>query len=514
MTALADKATRRPPGGEGWRIPLAIALAHAVVWALYGTVSQSGGIHNDMAEAYAWGREFQLGYYKHPPFWAWITGLWFEALPRANWSFMLLSSLNAGVGLAGLWLLIGRFARGPERLAAFSLIYLLPFYTFLSLKFNANTIFLSLWPWTAYALVRSLETRRLVHAAALGALAAACLLSKYYAVVLLATCFAASLVHPERRAWYRSASPYAAAAIAAALVAPHAWWLVASDFPTFTYADSKTHFTHFTILWKLLRFAVGCTAFHVVLAAVLLWVWRRDRPERAAALYDHAWLRRPLAPVALVLGLGPMALTMAVGVIGNVKLATPFAIPIFGLTPLLAVMATGLGRSPRLARTAPFAAAALTLGALIAAPVVNYTSMRLEARDTVEPRQEIALRATAVWREVTGAPLRLVSGTETYSLATTFYSPDRPMEFTGFDRALAPWVTDATFAETGLLAVCLETDGGCLGKAQALARSQPQADRAVTRRLAVMRRAWDLDGPPFTFVLVVIPPTATPQPAP
>ena len=80
-----------------------------------------------MAEAYVWGREFQLGYFAHPPFWAWIAGLWFEFFPRVDWAFYLLSMLNAGLGLLGSWFLIGNFASGDRRLAATALLLLTPF---------------------------------------------------------------------------------------------------------------------------------------------------------------------------------------------------------------------------------------------------------------------------------------------------------------------------------------------------------------------------------------------------
>jgi hypothetical protein len=61
-------------------------------------------------------------------------------------AFTLLATLNAGLGPYGSWLLIGDFADGDRRLAATVLLLLTPFYTFLALKFNANSIFLSLWP--------------------------------------------------------------------------------------------------------------------------------------------------------------------------------------------------------------------------------------------------------------------------------------------------------------------------------------------------------------------------------
>ena len=89
----------------------ALFVAFIAVWSVYFAIAESqASIHNDMAEAYAWGREFQLGYNQHPPFWAWICGAWFMVFPRAGWVFAILTSLNAAIGLLGSWKLIGRFA--------------------------------------------------------------------------------------------------------------------------------------------------------------------------------------------------------------------------------------------------------------------------------------------------------------------------------------------------------------------------------------------------------------------
>src|SRR5580692_7307702 len=110
---------------------LALVAAFATTWALYFWITEAPvAIKHDMAEAYAWGQEFQLGYNQHPPFWAWICGLWFYLLPRAGWAFALLSSVNAGIGLWGAWMLIGDFATGRKRMAAWVLLLLTPLYTF------------------------------------------------------------------------------------------------------------------------------------------------------------------------------------------------------------------------------------------------------------------------------------------------------------------------------------------------------------------------------------------------
>ena len=176
--AIIRDAGFRTASAEGKLAVLVVVFV--AVWTAYGTVSgASGAIHNDMAEAYAWGREFQLGYEKHPPFWAWIAGLWFEVLPRADWAFVLLAVCNAALGLYGSWTLIGDFAEGDKRLAATALLLLTSYYTFLALKYNANSIFLSLWPWTMHFLVRSIDDRRLADAILFGLFIGMALLSKY-----------------------------------------------------------------------------------------------------------------------------------------------------------------------------------------------------------------------------------------------------------------------------------------------------------------------------------------------
>ena len=209
---------------------IALFVIFVTIWTAYAVISAApAAIHNDMAEAYVWGREFQLGYSKHPPFWAWIAGLWFEVFPRADWAFALLATLNAGLGLYGSWMLIGDFADGDRRLAAAVLLLLTPFYTFLALKYNANSIFLSLWPWTMHFFVRAIDNRRLSDAILFGLLMGMALLSKYFALILAATCFVAALVHPKWRAYFTSASPYVSVVVASLLLAPHVWWLARSD---------------------------------------------------------------------------------------------------------------------------------------------------------------------------------------------------------------------------------------------------------------------------------------------
>ena len=126
----ATRTTGIPGAGATIARSMAVS-AFALVWAGFFAMSEAASsIHQDMSEAYVWGQEFRLGYNQHPPFWAWICGAWFEIMPRAGWSFAILAAVNAALGLWGSWRLIGRFAKGDERVAATALLVLTPFYTF------------------------------------------------------------------------------------------------------------------------------------------------------------------------------------------------------------------------------------------------------------------------------------------------------------------------------------------------------------------------------------------------
>ena len=174
------------------------------------------------------------------PFWAWIAGFWFQLFPTTNVSFIFLAVLNSTLGLFGAWRLIGLFALGKERIAATLLLLATPFYTFLSFKYNANIIFLSLWPWTLYFFVKSLDSMRLRDALAFGVFAALSILSKYFAITLLLTCLASLPFHKNGWKYIVSPLPYAAAGIFSLLVLPHLIWTMSAGAPPVAYAMSLT----------------------------------------------------------------------------------------------------------------------------------------------------------------------------------------------------------------------------------------------------------------------------------
>jgi 4-amino-4-deoxy-L-arabinose transferase-like glycosyltransferase len=480
-----------------------------VVWSIYGAITDGpAAIHGDMAEAYVWGQEFQLGYNQHPPFWAWIAGAWFRVLPRTGWSFDLLSVLNASLGLIGSWKLIGEFAKGDRRIAATALLLLTPFYTFLSLKYNANTIFLSIWPWTLFFFVRSIDHRRLGDAVGFGVLMALAMLSKYYAVVLGLTCLAAALAHPERRRYFTSWSPYVSTAVGLVLFSPHVWWLFHRDFLPVRYAMnlSAAHNLASRGIGGAAKFAldlvVACVAYQAVVAIVI--VAARGRGARPAG--RRIWRDRRLRMISILV-LAPLLLTLIAGLAFRLKVSSNMMLGVFSLAPLLLIELIGVAEDARLKRLAIGLACALSILALALSPVVALTKIT-QAKDDPNltlPRRELAIEATRIWRARTGLPLAYVAGGDLYPDAVAFYSPDRPHSFIHFDVRRAPWVTPDDLGRHGLLAVCAAEDVQCQALAQHFAT--PATGRVA---LTLHHTYWGHARAPHTFVLFVIPPKAQP----
>ncbi|MGD1037036.1 MAG: glycosyltransferase family 39 protein [Roseiarcus sp.] len=494
-------SSRGATGEPGARLVLALFAAFVAIWTAYFAISEAPtSIHNDMAEAYAWGREFQLGYNQHPPFWAWICGVWFSVFPRAGWAFALLSSLNAGVGLLGAWRLIGRFAEGEKRSAATLLLLLTPFYTFLAYKYNANSIFLSIWPWTLYFFVRSLDGRALSDAALFGLCMGLALLSKYYALILAATCLIAALQHPSRSRYFASASPYLSAGVAAALCAPHLWWLASSGAPPLRYLSRVSGRGFDEVAFFAATAFFGALAQNAVVFALVALV-ARTRPGEAAATIGAHWASARFR-LLTILATAPLMLTVLAAFALRTKISTNMLIGTFSLMPLLAIEIAGARRIERLRVVAARLAAALSLGALVASPAVALSRAWLsnDAND-VQPRKELAKEATRLWRERTGRPLAYVAGSDLYDTGVAFYSPDRPHGFIHFDFFRNRWVTPQALAEKGLLSVCVKDDADCLASTAALA-----TERATRTEMTLAHEFFGHRAKPVSFVVTVIPP--------
>ena len=489
-------ALPRGRGAAAW------IVAFGLIWGARCAISESpAALHQDMLEAYVWGQEFQLGYNQHPPFWAWMCGLWFAVMPRTDASFAALSALNSTLGLWGAWRLVGCFARDDERVAATAMLLLTPFYTFFAYKYNANSIFVSVWPWALYFFERAAERRGWGDAVALGLFVAAALLSKYFALILCVTMGLAALTRADRKVFFASPAPYVAAATTALLIAPHLYWLAAHKAPPLRYLSEVSGLGWLAALNNVQAVFFG-SALALAGPAALTVALAQDRDPRAALARVRTLWREPRYRELTVLAFAPLGLALLAGLVMQVKLATVMLIGTFPLSALWMIRTLPPADPARLARVGVRLASVVVVGALVVAPLLAaWMILTSDNPKYTDPRKELAAAATAFWRETTDKPLLYVAGTRYEDDGIAFYSSQRPHGFTGFELGRCPWVTPQKIAVHGLLTECRAGDEDCRAETRRYSNANARS-KTVTLSHVFMGHV----GPPMSFEITAIPP--------
>ena len=92
---LVSRATSPETGL--WLV-VSFAVVHGLLWTLILIdLKAAQDVHMDVAEAFAWGQKFQLGYGKHPPFAGWVAGAWFSFFPAKDWATYALAMTTLGL---------------------------------------------------------------------------------------------------------------------------------------------------------------------------------------------------------------------------------------------------------------------------------------------------------------------------------------------------------------------------------------------------------------------------------
>jgi hypothetical protein len=500
----------------GWLAFYVVALT-----CIYLFSHGSGNLHNDTLEAYAWGRELQPGYAKHPPFWAWVADIWFVLFPTADWAAYFLASLNAAIGLGCTWL-IGRRFLPPERAAAaFHCLMLTSSYLCFAQRFNANTILLSLWPATTLFALRAVERNRLRDGFCVGLLAALCMLSKYQSAIFLTTLFAAVYFIKGTAQPYRSKAAWICYAVALTTVIPHLMWLRRTGFLPILYMQVTTIRPWPIVARESVTFLFAAAGY--VAPAVIAYAWAGRHGWRTLSTAFTGGFRGKRRAVA-ILAFGVPVLTLAICLIRSSTVKTTYAIPMLFMLPIWFAMAPQLAFDNVVLGRIRSLAGGLILFLLVASPVIGMASFKMNTRFATRPKDEIADAVTAAWHRQFGKPLRIVAGDEDYAIAVPFYSEDHPSYLIGLDQRvladfdlpmsrgradfvprLSPWISAAAIDHDGLAIVCAEeawhSASGCLQEA-----AQWVGQTGLQFGLTVAEQHYWFVGPAYRFQVFFLPP--------
>jgi 4-amino-4-deoxy-L-arabinose transferase-like glycosyltransferase len=449
------------------RLVIGFAVAHAVLWTfILINLKAAQDVHMDVAEAFAWGQKFQLGYGKHPPLAGWVAGLWFRMFPAANWAAYALAMTTLGCGLVISWLIALRVVDRRRAFFVVVMLALYPIFNFKGFKYNPDLLQLVTLPLLVLAYLNAFEKRNWRAGLWLGLAGALALMTKYWVLTMIGAIGIAALLHPDRLLFLRSPAPWVAIATLVIAMIPHLIWLKQVDFVPLTYAGDvyglSSRAQSIQLVLGYIGHNLALLAVPVVLAAVAL-AWRQP-----LSLFTRAWSRGANASVnaSQALNIWIIQIVVAIGpplggLIFTIYMKTDWGISLFFLTPLALVAIPSL----RLQKIALFRIAAIwlviTIAALVASPYIAAREMadNPNAASGYGARSDLARELTQAWQTRFHSRWAVVAGTTEVGEPMTFYSPDHPAPFTPGEI----WSSGLTSLEEakrlGFIGICDTTDG-------------------------------------------------------
>jgi 4-amino-4-deoxy-L-arabinose transferase-like glycosyltransferase len=433
LDRLIALGERRPETILAWVLGI-----HLVVWTVLPWLV-CPNLQLDLAEDLALGKEWQLGYWKHPPLPWWLADALYR-LTGSIHSVYLLGPLAAVACLYVVWLL-ARDVVGPRRaLIAVLTLEGFHFYNFSVIKFAHDQMQLPFWALTGLFFHRALTRRKAIDWALAGVCLALAFWSKYAAFALAATLGIFLLADPVARTAWRGSGPWVMALAFAIVIAPNAWWLVDSGFLPFQYVDARAivatrwyHYVTHPLQWTGGQILFGLPA--IALIALLYWPGAKPNP---AGNPQAAFDRRLITTLAL----GPFAVTTFVALLlGRLPVAM-WGYPLWSFAPLAALMWLGPANDPdKLRRFAKgFLAVFIAFPLVYAAIELFEPAFRDRPKATQFPGQRFADIVTAAWHAKYGTPLTYVAGAEFPVNNLAVYSPDRPHVVVHGRPSLSPWI--------------------------------------------------------------------------
>ncbi len=446
LGAIVEFALRKP--GQ----TLAILLgAHFLVWTLLPLLT-SPNLELDLAEDLALGKEWQLGYWKHPPLPWWIADLAYRLTGQVEVVYAL--GPLAVIGCFVAIFLLARDIVGPVQalIATLSLVGI-HYYNYSAVKFAHDQLQLPFWALTALFFYRGLVRGRSLDWILAGAMLALAFWSKYAAFALAVSLGLFLLIDPVARRALWTKGPWLMAAAFLVVIAPNAWWLVDSGFLPMQYVGDRAKIpqrAYQYITYPLIWTASQIFFMHPTL--ILLGITLFPRTETAPSTPPYAaFARRYVTTLAFM----PFVVVTAAAIASGRSPIAMWGYPLWSLLPLAALL--WFGPVTDLRRLYVFAigviflfflAPAIWIGTWLADP-----HLRQRPKASEFPGRAVAEQMTRLWHEKTGTKLAYVAGTEFAANNVAIYSPDRPHVVVHGRPRISPWIDMSDLKKRGVLVI-------------------------------------------------------------
>lgn len=423
-------------------------LAYFLIWSIAPALLASSP-PIDVAEGINWGSEWQLGYYKHPPFSSWVLFSFYQIFGHVG--PYLLSQLYVILTLVLIYRL-GRKVLSQDLAFLGSILTLaVLYYTYPSLEFNHNVAQFPIWAGLYLTFYNAIMRGKLSDWLLFGIIGGLGMLTKYTVIFLLIP-MAIYLVLPKQWSLLKKPQPWIAGIVMLAVFSPHLYWLMTHDWLPLSYAGGRSEEADemsgiFAGHLSWIRFFGAQITAHIPLIIMLLLSYKS---LLKFSDYKKQWSKE----LALIwyLWAAPLGVLIVLSLVFGLGLRDMWGMPMWSLSGLIAVsfiapnlQAIALKKLPR---------ALFVWLALVTALMLIYVGIGDKLRHKPSrmqwPEQAIAEQANATWQSISSCPLDSVSGDRWLGSLVAMNS-GFPSQMISGPAAHSPWMTSQRLQNHGTL---------------------------------------------------------------
>jgi 4-amino-4-deoxy-L-arabinose transferase-like glycosyltransferase len=436
----------------------------------------------DVVEGFAWGRDIQLGYTKHPPMQAWLLELSYHLTGGHAYGAYWLSAISIGIGYWFVWLIGKELGfSGQQRFWAIVLTSVTFYFTLPVPEFNPNILQIPVWAGMVFFFLRALNSGAVRYWILLGAVAAIGFYTKYFIFLLIGTIGLYALVYNDGRRYLATSGPWICSISFLLLVGPHLYWLYETDFLTFRYAIGRSNAAGslFDHVYNPINFLLAQLANHagLFLVALLGFSWQTLKSAKASwSSSKNADLTAQADRFLVWFAFVPLAVVLLASAITGSEFKHMWGTPLFVLSGLVAVRYFHLPAfwsAPKRAFTGAIVIQAIFLGVLFGQAVLEPLWKTKQSRIHY-PGKAAAEFLSDVWEKETGTELAYVAGDEWTTANVTLHAASRPSMFLEHNTTLSPWIDLDDVQKKGVMILWRGENSGPAGRIMEL---YPNASR-------------------------------------
>lgn len=420
----------------------AILIIYFILWMIL-PVTLSASFPLDVPEGIYWGKEFQFGYYKHPPFSSWILYGFYTVFGHLG--PYILSQLCIALTTVFVYKLAKNIV--SEQKAFYAGIFVLGifYYTYPSLEFNHNVAQMPLWAALIYTFYQAIHKNTWVWWLGFAVLTGIGMLTKYTIAILIFTMVLFSLITPYRKLWF-SIKPWCAVMIALAIFSPHIVWLVQHDWLTFTYIQARSHEDGSgPERLSAFKYLFAQIANFLPLLLILLCNKSLSFKYKNIPQIDRNFV--------LFIGLFPGLFLFILSLITGINIRDMWASPMWCLVGLILIAMIPEQKFQQHQKgLAKGLLIWLTIITVLMATYVQFGgSIRKKPSRMDWPQQQLALKTDQIWTGVSRCELDNIGGNNWLAILSATGMKKMPSVLMEIDAAYSPWMNESRLIQHGSL---------------------------------------------------------------